>query len=125
MVNLNLNVQTVPFFDSVKNPLTAAADSASFVNNGYDNLALEISGSGSGTFAVEGCVNTLNAQGGALEDSQISWTPLMLISAEDFKSHGTATTNGIYYVAVAGISKVRVCATNVSGNNTIVGTFTK
>lgn len=125
MANFNLNVQIVPFFDSVKNPLTEDKASPSVWNNGFDNLALEISGEGSGTFVVQGCVNTVNEKGEQLDDENISWTDLYMLDATDYSHKTQITANGIYHVGILGISRIRVNATNVSGDMTIVGAFSK
>lgn len=125
MANFNLNVQIVPFFDSVKNPLDEDKASASVWNNGFDNLALEISGEGSGTFVVQGCINTVNAKGEQLDDEDITWTDLYTLSATDYSQKTQITTNGIYHVGILGISRIRINATDVSGNVTVVGAFSK
>lgn len=125
MANLNLNIQVVPFFDSVKNPITSDDTSKGFWANGYDNLAVEVSGTGSGTIVVQGCINTVDASGKQLDDQDISWTDLSMLSATNYSQKATITENGIYYVGVSGISRVRVQATDVSGSLTIVGAFSK
>lgn len=125
MPNLNLNVKIFPFFDSVKTPLTSDGTSDSFGNNGYDNLTLEVSGAGSGVFAVQGCVNTLNADGNPLDDEDCAWTTLAVINANSYSKATSIGANGIYYVGVHGVSRVRVAATSVSGPKTIVGAFNK
>ena len=125
MANSNLNIQIVPFFDSVKNPLAADDTSKGYWVNGYDNLAVEVSGTGSGTIVVQGCVNTLNADDQQMEDQDINWTDLSMLSATNYSQKATITENGIYYVGVSGISRVRIQATGVSGTLTIVGAFSK
>ena len=125
MANYNLNVHTVPFFDSVKEPLTEAGESKSVWNNGYDNLAIELSGTGSAALSIQGCVNTVNAQGEQLEDADCSWTSLSVLKASDYSQVQQIEANGIYYVGITGISRIRVKATNVSGQVTIVGAFSK
>jgi len=125
MANFNLNVHVIPFFDSVKTPLTEDKNSDSVWNNGYDNLSLEISGEGSGTIVVQGCVNTINAKGEQLKDDEITWTNLSMISATDYSQKVSLTENGIYHAGILGISRIRINATGVSGNLTIVGAFSK
>ncbi|MBO7691895.1 MAG: hypothetical protein J6T10_04580 [Methanobrevibacter sp.] len=125
MANFNLNVHVVPFFDSVKEPLTEDKVSTSVWNNGFDNLALEISGEGSGTIIVQGCINTINAKGEQLDDEEITWTNLCMISATDYSSKVSLTDKGIYHAGILGVSRVRINATDVSGELTIVGAFSK
>ena len=116
MANFNLNVHVVPFFDSVKEPLTEDKVSTSVWNNGFDNLALEISGEGSGTII---------AKGEQLDDEEITWTNLCMISATDYSSKVSLTDKGIYHAGILGVSRVRINATDVSGELTIVGAFSK
>ena len=125
MANFNLNTHIVPFFDSVKEPLTEAKASDSMWNNGYDNLSLEISGEGSATVVVQGCINTVDAKGQQLEDDQLQWTDLSMLDAKDYSQKTSLTEKGIYYVGIVGVSRIRVNATSVSGNVTIVGAFSK
>ncbi len=125
MANFNLNTHIVPFFDSVKEPLTEAKASDSMWNNGYDNLSLEISGEGSATVVVQGCINTVDAKGQQLEDDQLQWTNLSMLDAKDYSQKTSLTEKGIYYVGIVGVSRIRVNATSVSGNVTIVGAFSK
>lgn len=125
MANFNLNSHIVPFFDSVKTPLTEAKASDSVWNNGYDNLSIEISGEGSATLVVQGCVNTVDANGQQLDDASVQWTDLGMISAKDYSSKTQLTEKGIYFVGIVGISRVRVNATSVSGSVTIVGALSK
>lgn len=125
MANFNLNSHVVPFFDSVKTPLTEAKASDSAWNNGYDNLSIEISGEGSATIVVQGCVNTVDANGQQLDDASVQWTDLGMISAKDYSSKTELTEKGIYFVGIVGISRIRVNATSVSGSVTIVGAFSK
>lgn len=125
MANYNLNVQIVPFFNSVKTPLTETKVSDSVWNNGFDNLALEISGTGTGTFVVQGCINTVNAEGAQLEDADISWTNLYVLNATDYTQVNQITNKGIYHIGILGISRIRINATDVSGNVTVVGAFSK
>lgn len=125
MANFNLNVTTFPFFDSVKHPLAESGISKSYWNNGYDNLTFEISGEGSGNIVVEGCVNTVNENGEQLADDELTWVPLSMLNASDYTQNAILTKKGIYFVGVLGISRVRVNATNVTGNLTLVGNFTK
>ena len=61
MANLNLNVQIRPFFDSVQTPLSEDKTCDGVWTNGYDTLTIEVSGNGSGTLVVQGCVNTMDA----------------------------------------------------------------
>lgn len=121
MTNLNLNVQVFPFFDSVKNPLSENRTSDSFKNNGYDNMTLEISGTGSGTIVVQGCVNTLDANGNQKADADCSWVNLAALSASNLQKIESITEKGIYFIGVGGISRIRVNVTNISGTITIVG----
>lgn len=125
MANFNLNTHIVPFFDSVKEPLTEAKISDSVWNNGYDNLSLEISGDGTATVTVQGCVNTVDAEGQQLPDSELQWTDLSMLSAKDYSQKPVLSENGIYYVGIIGISRIRINATEVSGNKIIVGAFSK
>lgn len=125
MANFNLNTHIVPFFDSVKEPLTETKISDSVWNNGYDNLSLEISGEGTATIIVQGCVNTVDAKGQQLSDDKIQWTDLSMLSAKDYSQKPLLLENGIYYVGIIGISRIRINATDVSGNKTIVGAFSK
>ena len=125
MANFNLNTHIVPFFDSVKEPLTEDKASDSMWNNGYDNLSLEISGEGSATVVVQGCINTVDAKGQQLEDDQLQWTNLSMLDAKDYSQKTSLTEKGIYYVGIVGVSRIRVNATSVSGNVTIVGAFSK
>lgn len=125
MANFNLNVHVVPFFDSVKTPLTEDKNSDSVWNNGYDNLALEISGEGSGNIVVQGCINTIDADGKQLKDEDVTWTNLSMISATDYSQKLVLTENGIYHAGILGVSRIRINATGVSGNLTIVGAFSK
>jgi hypothetical protein len=125
MANSNLNIQIVPFFDSVKSPLASDGVSKGYWVNGYDNLAVEVSGTGSGTIVVQGCINTVNADGQQLEDQDISWTDLSMLSATNYSQKATITENGIYYVAISGVSRLRIEATGVSGTLTIVGALSK
>ena len=121
MANANLNIRVIPFFDSVKNPLTQNGISSAFYNTGYDNLTLEISGEGSANVQVEACVNTLDAEGNQLPDNQCSWTPLSTLSAKDYAKSSAISANGIYFIGISAMSRIRINATNVSGAVTIVG----
>lgn len=125
MANLNLNVQIFPFFDSVKNPLDSSKTSDSFKNPGYDNLSLELSGTGSAVLAIEGCINTQDENGMALEDTDCSWSPLAILSAKNYSQAQSVSGNGIYFIGVSGISRIRVVASSVSGEVTVVGAFSK
>ena len=126
MANLNLNVQIFPFFDSVKNPITSAGTSTSFNNSGYDRLTLELSGLGSGKIEVQGCVNTLNANGEPMSDSDCTWTTTQILSISDYEMKNKAEANGIYQVTITGFSRIRVKATDVSGTGlTVVGAFSR
>lgn len=125
MANFNLIRTIVPFFDSVKTPLTEDKASDSIWNNGYDNLSLEISGNGSATIVVQGCVNTVDANGKQLNDNEITWTNLSMLDAKDYSQKAELTENGIYYVGIIGISRIRVNATDVSGELVIVGALSK
>ncbi len=126
MANSNLNVQIFPFFDSVKNPITADAVSKSFHNNGYDRLTLEVSGSGSGTLTIEGCINTQNADGAPLDDSDCSWTSTKALDINDYEMKDTITSTGVYQIVITGLSRVRIKAESVSGTGlTIVGALSR
>lgn len=125
MANSNLNTKIIPFFDSVKNPLTEAAVSKSFFNLGFDNFALEISGSGTATLTIEGCINTVNAQGEQMDDDDCTWTPLSTLSAKDYAKSSAISNKGIYYVGISGLSRIRVNVTSVTGSVIIVGSVGK
>lgn len=125
MANFNLNVHIVPFFDSVKNPLEEIGESKSVWNNGYDNVAIELSGEGSATLVVQGCVNTINDKDEQLSDEDCSWSNLSTLNAKNYSQVEQIVDKGIYYVGITGISRIRVKATSVSGKVTIVGAFSK
>ena len=125
MANFNLNVHIVPFFDSVKNPLEETGESKSVWNNGYDNVAIELSGEGSATLVVQGCVNTINDKDEQLSDEDCSWSDLSTLNAKNYSQVEQIVNKGIYYVGITGISRIRVKATSVSGKVTIVGAFSK
>ena len=116
MVNSNLNVQIFPFFDSVKNPITTDQTSGSFNNNGYNHLTLEVSGTGSASITVEGCINILNADGSVKKDADCSWTVI----------NDEVSAVGIYQIDITGLSRVHLKAENVTGTGlTIVGALSK
>lgn len=125
MANLNLNVQIRPFFDSVRTPLSEDKTCDGVWTNGYDTLTIEVSGTGSGTLVVQGCVNTMDANKIQLKDDQVSWTNLYVLDASTYEHKTAIISNGIYHVDIVGISRVRIAATSVSGELTIVGAFTR
>lgn len=125
MANYNLNVHIIPFFDSVKNPLTEDKTSPSVWNNGYDNLTVEVSGDGAGTFVVQGCVNTVDQNGVQLADDDLVWTSLYTLDASTYEHKTQIISKGIYHVDIVGISRIRINATGVSGEISIVGAFSK
>ena len=120
MVN-NLNIKMFPFFDSVKNPAIPTGTSDSFKNNGYENLTIEVSGEGSAAFSVEGCMNIQKPDGSAMEDEECSWTSLAIFNGTDLSQLSEISEKGIYYVSIAGLSRVRVNVSSASGNVTILG----
>ena len=126
MVNSNLNVQIFPFFDSVKNPITTDQTSDSFHNNGYDRLTIEVSGSGSGKFEIQGCVNTQGADGQPLDDANCSWTSTKVLDITDYEMKDKIEATGIFQIVITGMSRVRVKATDVSGTGlTVVGALSR
>lgn len=124
MPSIRADKQVFPFFNSVKVPVTAAGTSDSFHNSGFDTLALEVSPSGSSSSVtiegyVEGCINIVAPDGTTLEDADCAWTQLALIDATLNKQ--TTFEQGIYFVGINGMARVRVVVTSISGSATIVG----
>lgn len=129
MANTNLNVRLFPFFDSVEHPLTEAAISDSYWNSGYNKMVLEVSGEGTGVFKVEGCINTLGSDGHILDDNDCYWTELGAVATPSYSiqnAQSAITDNGIYYIDITGLSRIRIVAESVEGNGvTIVGALSK
>lgn len=125
MPNIGLNTQIYPFFNSVKEPLTEDKTSDSYHSGGYDSFTLEFGGEGSATIVVEGCVNTRNSLDQDLKDAECSWYPLAALNAQDYSKSAAISNKGIYFFGISGVSRIRVKATGVSGEVTIVGAFTK
>ena len=126
MPNSNLNVKFFPFFDSVKNPITTDGTSESCNNNGYDRLTLEVTGTGTGTISVEGCVNFLDAAGNEKQDSDCTFTAIQVLDLSDYEMKSSIASVGIYQVDIAGLSKIHIKAENVTGTGlTIVGALSK
>lgn len=124
MANSFLNLRTFPFFDSVKNPVKESKTSDSFYNAGYQLMTLEVSGTGTGTLKVQGCVNTMSPNGEQLDDDDCSWTDIKVSEYSSDEKAATISATGIYKVYVAGLSRIRIKAETVSGDGlTIVGTF--
>lgn len=126
MPNTNLNIRIFPFFNSVKEPVTQDATSDAFFNSGYDTLSLELSGEGTGTLTVQGCINTEAADGSQLDDDDCSWTDLKAVRIDDDSADTSISAVGIYSIGITGLSRIRIKAESVSGNGLIVvGAFSK
>lgn len=125
MTKSNLNVYTFPFFNSVKQPLTAPRISNSYWNNGFDTLSVEITGTKDITLTVQGCINTLDEDVRPKKDTECEWTDLAVISAADYSMTTEISGKGIYFVGITGCSRIRLNVTSVSGKATILGNFSK
>ena len=122
----NLNIKYFPFFNSVKNPVSAAGTSDPVYNSGYDLLILEISGTVTAiSLEVEGCINQLNGNGNQLDESDCDYSTLTVFKAEDYSMSTSVTDKGVYYVPINGRSRVRVKINSVTGDAIIVGALEK
>ena len=119
MPSIRMDKQIFPFFDSVKNPVSAAGTSDSFHNNGFGLITIEVTGTASGR--VEGCINIINPDGTTKDDADCVWSTLGLINVENFSAVSSFTGTGHYAVGINGMARVRVVLTSVSGTATIVG----
>ena len=126
MFQPRVDLQIFSFFDSSKNPVTAAGESESFRNNGFGKMTLEISGDVSGIgLKMEGCVNILSADGQTLPDDEVLWTPLILENLSDGTQTTSVTAKGLYAADVSGIQRVRCNLITISGEAIISAVFAR
>lgn len=105
-------------FSSQNKPLTETSKSIKCY--GMHKASLEIVGATTFSITVEGCVNATNVDTGAqLTDNEITWTKLATISATSLEKVDTLNKNGIYYIDLSGIQRVRLNVTSISGTPTI------
>lgn len=105
-------------FSSHNKPLTETSKSIKCY--GMHKASLEIVDATTLSITVEGCVNATNVDTGAqLNDEDITWTTLAIISATSLEQVYTLTENGIYYIDLSGIQRVRLNVTLISGTPTI------
>ena len=124
MFNPNVNVEMVPFFGSVKSPVSAAAVSPSKWNSGcHKDMTVQFYGSATSfAAAIEGTVNTIGADGSNLADADCQWVALGAVNLSTLATVANVTAAGIYEVTIAGVSRVRVNLSAVSGGSlTVVG----
>ena len=121
MPSIRIDKQIFPFFDSVKNPISAAGTSESFHNNGFSTMIIEVDASGSASMTVEGCINIIESDGETKEDSDCTWTELAIINLSDYSVLSSITASGIYAVGINGTARVRIVCSSISGTATIVG----
>jgi hypothetical protein len=122
MVSQNVNVDLVPFFDSVKTPITVAGTSSKW-NMGHKDMTLQVSGTATSfTAVVEGTVNTIAANSASLTDAECAWFPISVVALQGLTTIANISSAGLYEVGIGGLSRVRVNVTNIAGGNlTIVG----
>lgn len=124
MPSARLDKQNFPFFDSVKNPVTAVGISDSYHNVGFDTLILEVAGSEDIELKVQGCSNILKEDGmTSKSDDECEWSDLAVINAKNFDVSESISSNGIYYIGINGLMRVRVSVTSITGSATILGTM--
>lgn len=105
-------------FSSHNKPLTETSKSIKCY--GMHKASLEIVGATTISITVEGCVNATNVDTGTqLNDGEITWTKLATISATSLEKVDTLNKNGIYYIDLSGIQRVRLNVTSISGTPTI------
>lgn len=124
MVCQDMDVKIIPFFDSVKTPVSSSGISPSAWNvSGYKNLSLQFSGSATAFSAeVEATINTIDGNGVNLTDAQCVWAPLTVVGLNGFGTSVNIASAGLYAVGVSGLSRVRVNLASVSGGSlTIIG----
>lgn len=121
---MDRDVKYFPFYDSVKNPITQSGISSPCYNAGYDTLILEISGADSISATVEGCVNSIDSNSNSLEESDCPYTSLSIMDKE-YNFIDSITSDGIYYIAINGCSRVRINTASITGSARIVGALEK
>ena len=105
-------------FSSHNKPLTETSKSIKCY--GMHKASLEIVDATTISITVEGCVNATNIETGAqLTDEEITWTKLATISATSLEKVDTLTEDGIYYIDLSGIQRVRLNVTSITGTPTI------
>lgn len=82
--------------------------SESFSCTNLSSVALEISDATTCEVKVQGCVYDKDSDGKLLADNDCQWTTLGLINASDFSVLDEAGEDGIYYLSLSGIQRVRL-----------------
>lgn len=114
------DIKKVAFFNSVEKPLNKTGESLSAANFGYETMTLEVKGSGTISCNVQGTVNTVDDRGGALPDDKCLWTNVQMFSS-NFSPIDSITTEGLYYVVIIGLSRIRVKVSAIEGEFQLVG----
>lgn len=87
----------------------------------YSNMVLEISGASAISLKVQGCINVKDANGDTIPDNNLEWSDIDLITAKNMGPASVASDNGIYYVSISGLTKVKVTATSSTGTIKVIG----
>lgn len=105
------SLKTIVFYDSenVTDELVVMEN-----NNLGSQLVIEVRGSSSVVFNVEGIADPANAD---------EWNRLAVIKAKDYTVSTSMSDTGIYYVGVDGIRKIRVNPISVNGDVRVFGTL--
>ena len=119
-MSLLLNQQsplTLIFQDEVKK--IDGQYSKMFECSNLQTMTLEIKGVDTCDITVEGAVNIYDTEGSVLDEDDIDFTQLGLISASDYSVVDKATTKGIYYLSLGGVRGVRLNCSNLSSDTII------
>lgn len=120
--NFNSPIPVKEFFNSRVTPLTAVPTTVdTWFNGGYDTFIVEVSGTGSISAKVMGCVNICDPDGKRLPAADRPFTALKVINLKSFDVTDTISSAGIYAVGVQGIANVKVDIISLSGSFTVVG----
>ncbi len=115
-----LDKQFYAFFNSQRNPVSAAGTSESYYNSGYSSMTIEVSGTDNINAHVEGCLSIENPDGTNKTDEQCSWTQLKLIDLSTLDQVNAMEAKGLYLLALCGCQRIRVVIDSIEGSATIL-----
>lgn len=96
-----------------------AATNASYMNPSLQTIAIEIKGAALPVIQIEGCMDDYNETTRKnLDDADCTWFPLAIINSADYSIADKITSNGIYYVSIAGTKRFRFNVVDISAIST-------
>lgn len=105
---INLGGALLYVFQDTNNQIVGEYSTSVNVVN-IQTATLEVQGADTCSITVQGCVNDKEEDNiTPLDDENCQWTPLANISVKDYEITETITSDGIYYISLSGIQRIRL-----------------